>query len=50
MDCSRDGCGQKNDFTDVLVKDVLVTGIADEEVRKETLGWSELDRKSLEET
>jgi len=50
MDCSRDGCAQKNDFTDVLVKDVLVTGIADEEVRKETLGWSELDKKSLEET
>ena len=50
MDCSKTGCTQKNDFTDVLVKDILVTGIADEEVKKETLGWSDLDEKSLEET
>ena len=50
MDCSKENCQQKNDFTDILVKDVLVTGLADDEVKKEILGWSELDQKSLEET
>ena len=38
------------DFTDVMVKDVVVAGLVDEEVKKDVLGWSDLDDKSLEET
>ena len=49
-DCTSDTCTQVINFTDIMVKDVLVSGLADEEVKKEVLGWSELDNKSLEET
>ena len=50
MVCPKDGCDQLIDFTDVIVKDVLVAGLCDEEIRKEVLGWSELDHKTVNET
>ena len=49
-DCTGTGCAQVINFTDIMVKDVLIIGLVDEEVKKEVLGWSELDNKSLEET
>ena len=48
--CSSDTCTQVIDFTDIMVKDVVVAGLVDEEVKKDVLGWSDLDGKSLEET
>ena len=35
---------------DVIVKDVLVAGLVDDDIRKETLGWSELDDKTIDQT
>ena len=50
LKCSVTTCAADNDFTDVMVKDVLIAGLADEEVKKDVLGWQDLDRKTLEET
>ena len=47
--CSSGTCTQVNDFTNVMVKDVI-SGLVDEEIKKELLGWTDLDEKSLEET
>ena len=49
-DCPGATCNQKVDFTDVLVKDVLVTGLVDEDIRRDVFGWSELDTKDVQET
>ena len=48
--CSSGTCTQVNDFTDVMVKDVVISGLADEDVKKEVLGWCDLDNKTLVET
>ena len=50
MVCPRNGCNQIMDFTDLMVKDVLVAGLCDEDIRKDVLGWSELDDKNISET
>ena len=46
----RDEYEQNVDFTDVLVKDVLISGLVDDDIKKEVLGWTELDNKSVQET
>ena len=33
-----------------MVKDVVISGLADEDVKKDVLGWSDLDNKTLDET
>ena len=48
--CSLATCTQLNDFTDIVVKDVLVAGLVDEDIKKDVLGWSELDSKDVNET
>ena len=48
--CPKDGCNQIIDFTDIILKDVMVTGLADEDIRKEVLGWGSLDEKDVNET
>lgn len=48
--CPKEGCGQIVDFTDIIVKDVLVTGLADEDIRKDVLGWGELDDTNINDT
>ena len=50
MVCSRNGCNTVNDFTEVIVKDVLVHGLVDEEIRKDVVGWVDVDEKNVEET
>ena len=50
IQCSSDDCNQVIDFTDVIVKDVVISGLADEDVKKDVLGWPDLDDKSLEDT
>ena len=50
IDCPSTTCNQKVDFTDAIVKDVLITGLIDDEIRKEVLGWADLDTKNIKET
>ena len=50
INCSSETCTQLIDFTNVMVKDVVISGLVDEEVKKDVLGWPDLDEKSLEET
>ena len=50
IDCSSETCNQKFNFTDIIVKDVLVTGLFDDDIRKEVLGWAELDKKGIQNT
>ena len=50
LTCPRQGCDQVIDFTDVMVKDVLVSGLCDDDIKKEVLGWAELDNKNVNET
>ena len=42
-DCCADKC--EIDYTSSVVKDVVVAGIADPDIRKDVLAWSELDAK-----
>ena len=37
-------------FTPIVVKYVLVNGLADAEIRREILGWKNLDTATLVET
>ena len=37
------------DYIANIVKDVLLIGIADEEIRKDILSWEDLDKKSDQE-
>ena len=37
------------DYSDSVIKDVLIAGIADLEIRKDVLAWTELDGKNVKE-
>ena len=50
IECTKAGCDQKVEFSHVVVKYVLVNGIADDDIKKEVLGWTNLDESSLAET
>ena len=50
IQCTSHTCTQTVNFTDVIVKDMMISGIADNEVKKEVLGWHELDDRATEET
>ena len=45
--CPHECCATKSlvDYTSNVVKDVLIAGIADSEIRKDVLSWEELDAK-----
>ena len=49
--CPHECCQDKPkiDYTPQVVKDVLIAGIADSDIRKDVLGWSELDSKADKE-
>ena len=38
------------DFSNTIIKYILVNGLADAEIRRDTLGWKELDLSSLSDT
>jgi hypothetical protein len=38
--CSSGTCIQVKDFTDVMAKDVVISGLVNNDVKKEVLGWS----------
>ena len=48
--CSSGTCTQVIDFTDIMVKDVFIAGLVDDEIKKEVLGWAELDNESADAT
>ena len=48
--CSSGTCTQIIDFTDIMAKDVLIAGLVDEEIRREVLGWADLDTKKVNDT
>ena len=48
--CSRDGCDQIVDFTDDIVKHVVISGLVDGDIKRDVLGLSDLDHKSLTDT
>jgi len=50
IDCPSTTCTQQVNFTDIIAKDVLISGLLDDEIRKDVLGWSELDAKTVKDT
>ena len=50
MDCRSDTCNHVINFTDIILKDVLVAGLSDDDIKKDVLGWADLDGKTVEET
>ena len=50
ISCTSGTCTEVVDFTEVIVKDVLVTGLADGDIKKEVLGWAELDMRNVRDT
>ena len=44
------GCLADVSFADEVCKSILLTGLCDEEVRREVLGTANVDIKSLDET
>lgn len=48
--CSNVDCNQINDYTPDIVKHVVISGISDDEIRKDILSIVDLDEKSLDET
>lgn len=50
MTCPGNTCNLQVDFTDEIVKDFLISGLSDDDFRKDVLGWSELETKSVKDT
>ena len=50
VSCPEDNCNQSVDFTEIIAKDVLIFGLAEDEMKREVLGWPGLDRSTVKET
>ena len=48
--CPIPTCGAAVDFTDIIVKDVIIAGLVDEEIKKKVLGLAPLDEKDVDAT
>lgn len=48
--CPAVDCAQNVDYTNDIVKYVIVNGISDEEIKKDILGYSDLDELTLNDT
>ena len=48
--CCGAACEVETDFSEIILKDVLIAGLIDEDIKKEVLGWAEVDEKTVEET
>ena len=48
--CGSPTCNHVTDFTDIMVKDVLVRGIVDDEIQKEVYGWNDVDTSTVNQT
>lgn len=49
-DCTRQGCNQVVNYTEDIVKYVVISGLAEEDIKKDVLGSQDLDDKSLNKT
>jgi len=49
-ECPSAVCNQNVDYTEDIVKYVIISGICDEEIKKDILGFSTLDELTLNET
>ena len=38
------------EFTDIIIKDVLISGLSDEEIKMKVFGWHDLDHKTVDQT
>jgi len=50
VNCPSGECNQSVDFTDIIAKDVLISGLVEDGVKREVLGWPGLDKSTIEET
>ena len=50
IDCPSLECTQTVHFTDIIIKDVLISGLSDEEIKIEVFGWHDLDQKTVDQT
>ena len=50
MQCVSNTCNTINDFTSIIVKDVVINGLDDEEIRKDVHSWTDVDAKTVEQT
>ena len=48
--CTATGCTATVDYTEDIVKFVMLSGIVDEEIKRDILGYVDLDTKSLADT
>ena len=48
--CSKTGCGTKTQYTDQIVRYVLLAGLASTDIAREVLGTTGIDGKSLTDT
>ena len=44
------GCNGQVDYTSEVIKDVLISGLADQDIRKDVLGWQDLDSRTATQT
>ena len=49
-DCTRTGCSTVVDFTDEIVKYVVISGVTDDDIKRDILSHSDIDAKSLNDT
>ena len=48
--CSSATCTSENEYSEVITKYILINGLEDEEIKRETLGWNDLDSSNFSET
>ena len=48
--CTRENCTQVIDYTEDIVKYVVISGIVDEEIKKDIISCADLDSRSLNDT
>ena len=48
--CPIPTCGAAVEFTDIIVKDLMIAGLVDEDIKKEVLVWAPLDEKDVDAT
>ena len=50
LECTSPTCAQVVDFTDIITKNVIVSGLSVDEVKREVLGWHDLDTRTVQQT
>ena len=50
VSCTSSTCQHVTDFTNIIVKDVILAGLVDAEIKREVMGWPDLDTKDIDST